>query len=143
MFTGQFEHSIDEKGRITIPSRFRELLEGGGYLLNGLDGNLIITTTASFQKIAEQLNAMNWTDPTTRILRRLFISSAVPLEFDKLGRIVIPPPLREEAGLENSVYLVGTISSLEIWAAKRWNEQRNRQQEPEIAQKIAELHISF
>lgn len=143
MFTGQYEHTIDEKGRISIPSRFRELLEGGGYLLNGLDGNLIMTTMVSFQKIADQLNAMNWADPTTRILRRLFISSAVPLEFDKVGRVVIPPALRQEAGLENSVYLVGTITSLEIWAANRWNEQRNRQQDPEIAQKIAELHISF
>src|SRR5512145_2469661 len=99
MFLGQYQHTIDEKGRLTIPARFRELLDGGAYLTQGLDQCLVVMTSASFAKTLEDLGAMNLADPNARLLRRVILSNAYPLEVDKAGRMLVPQHLREFAGL--------------------------------------------
>src|SRR5512145_1330440 len=107
MFLGQYQHSLDNKGRLTIPVRYRELLAEGAYITQGFDRNLMVLTTSAFQGIAQRVNRMSVTDPEARSLRRLIYSHGEQVEVDKAGRILIPQFLREAAGLDGEAILVG------------------------------------
>lgn len=121
MFLGQFCHNLDEKGRITIPARFRDLLAvDGAYVVQGFDRNLMVLPSASFTAISNNVNKMSMTDPTARLLRRLVFSSADRVEVDKAGRILLPQFLRQAAGLEDAVYIVGNGDYFEIWSPDQW-----------------------
>jgi MraZ protein len=123
MFLGRFEHNIDEKGRLTIPARYRELLADGAYVTQGLDHNLIVLPTPSFQSISETVSALSMTDPTARQLRRLIFSSAVQCEIDRAGRILLPQFLRDAIQLKDTAMIVGVGGHFEIWAPDYWAEQ--------------------
>ncbi len=123
MFLGQFRYSIDEKGRLMIPARFREALQGGAYLTQGFDKCLMVMTEVYFQEVYERLNAMNLTDPIARILRRLLLASAYQVEVDRVGRILLPANLREFAVLENAAVIVGQGEYFEVWAPDEWQKQ--------------------
>ena len=101
MFLGQFQHNLDDKGRLMIPARFRELLEGGAFITQGFDKCLMVMTEAYFKQVYDRINAMNLADPTARLLRRLILSNAYPVEVDKVGRILMPQNLRTFLGIEN------------------------------------------
>ncbi len=109
MFLGQFQHALDEKGRLTIPARFRELLDGGAYVTQGLDQCLVVMTSASFARTMADLSAMNMADPNARLLRRVILSNAYPIDVDKAGRVLVPQQLREFAGLEGDAIVAGEI----------------------------------
>jgi MraZ protein len=144
MFLGQFEHTVDEKGRMTIPARFRELLEGGAYVTQGFDSNLIVLPTAAFQQIYQRVNQLSMTDPTTRQLKRLIFSSAPRLEFDKAGRILLPQFLRETAGLDGSAVVVGVGDYFEIWSVQHWADQNNNLRDADAnSQRFAALDLSL
>jgi MraZ protein len=124
MFLGQFYHTLDEKGRLTMPSRFRDLLGSeGAYLMRGFDQNLMVVTASSFDVIYERVNRMSMTDPMARALRRLVFSAAVVAEFDKMGRILLPQYLREAAGIQAEAVVVGAGDYIEIWSPQGWNLQ--------------------
>jgi MraZ protein len=123
MFLGQYEHTIDEKGRVTIPARYRELLEDGAYITQGFDLNLIVMTPDTFEQISQKVNQMNTADPLTRQLRRLIFSNADRVEADKLGRILIPSFLRDAVQLLSSAVVVGAGSYFEIWSPDLWKKQ--------------------
>jgi mraZ protein len=123
MFLGQFEHTIDEKGRITFPSRFREMLSDGAYVTTGLDKNLVVMTASHFNQLFERINSMNPNDPTVRRYRRFTFARAAKIEFDSAGRFIIPPVLREAAQLNNAAVVVGIGADIEIWAPELWAEQ--------------------
>jgi MraZ protein len=129
MFLGQYQHTIDEKGRLTIPARFRELLDGGAYLTQGLDQCLVVMTSASFAHTLEDLGAMNMADPNARLLRRVILSNAYPLEVDKAGRMLVPQHLREFAGLSGEVMVAGQGNYFEVWGSAAWNEQMKQMQD--------------
>lgn len=131
MFLGQYEHIIDEKGRMTIPARFRELLAEGAYITQGFDQNLIVMTTASFNNISERVNQMSVTDSNARQLRRLMFSRADRVDFDKAGRILIPQFLRQSNCLENSAMVVGVGNHFEIWSPELWKKQNDLLQDAE------------
>ncbi|MDR3575929.1 MAG: division/cell wall cluster transcriptional repressor MraZ [Anaerolineaceae bacterium] len=131
MFLGQYEHIIDEKGRMTIPSRFRELLADGAYITQGFDQNLIVLTTSSFNSIYERVNQMSVTDPNARQLRRLMFSRADHVDFDKAGRILIPQFLRQANCLENGAMVVGVGNYFEIWSPELWKRQNDLLQDAE------------
>lgn len=131
MFLGQYRHNIDEKGRLTIPARFRELLENGGYVTQGFERNLMVLTTADFHNIADKVGEKSLTDPTARELKRLLFSTADPLDMDKSGRILLPQFLREFAGLDGEVVLVGVGDHFEIWPPEDWDKQINRLKDTE------------
>ncbi len=114
-FIGRFLHNIDEKGRITFPSSFRDLLGENPVILNGFDQNLLVMTSARFQLLYDKINSMNMADANTRQLRRIVFSTATPLEFDKNGRFVIPQSLRSVARLDGSALIVGIGKDIEIW----------------------------
>ena len=124
MFLGQFVHSFDDKSRLTVPSKYRESLSGGAYVVQGLDKNLWVLTSSAFETIFQRLMAMNLMDPAARSLRRLILGNASQLELDSAGRILIPQVLRELAGLENEAVLVGQGDYFEVWSPVNWNEEK-------------------
>ncbi len=142
MFLGQFEHTIDEKGRLIIPARYRELLASGAYITRGFDRNLIVLTGPHFQRIYQNVNSMSMTDSAARDLRRLIFSNAVEVEFDKAGRILIPQFLRESAELTGASLLIGMGEYFEVWSAVNWQKQDSRLQDDETnAQRFSALDL--
>lgn len=143
MFFGHYEHTIDDKGRLTIPFRFRDLLVEGAYVTLGFDGNLIVMTSAYFTQIAERINALSLTDASNRLLQRWFFSSADRVEVDRTGRILIPQFLRQRLNLESTAYVVGAGRYFEIWSPASWNKQLALLQDAEATgQRFAALDIS-
>ncbi len=141
MFLGQYQHNIDNKGRLTIPARFRELLVAeGAYVTQGFDNNL---TVPSFDQIYHRVNRMSMTDPMARLLKRLIFSAADLLDIDKAGRILIPQFLREAAGLDGEVVIVGVGDYFEIWSPIIWQEQLSQIKDVEAnAQRFMALDLS-
>ena len=131
MFLGRSEHTIDDKGRLIIPVRFRELMDRGAYVTSGFDRNLMVLTTTGFDQIYDYINQMSLTDPSARQLKRLIFSSAERVETDKVGRILLPQYLREQAQLENDVILVGVGDFFEIWSPTNWTKQNELLQDSE------------
>jgi len=132
MFLGQFQHNLDDKGRLMIPARFRELLEGGAYITQGFDKCLMVLTEDYFKQVYERIEAMNLADPTARLLRRLILSNAYPVEVDKVGRILVPQNLRAFLGIENGELTVaGQGEYFEVWTPALWNEQMAELQKTE------------
>lgn len=129
MFLGQYTHTLDEKGRVTIPSRFRDDLPGEVVITRGLDRCLTLYSIERFREIVEKVNTLSMTDPNSRSLRRLIFADAVNMEPDRQGRILIPDRLREHAGLDLSaeVVITGLESYLEFWTPERWEEAQARQ----------------
>lgn len=124
MFLGRFYHNLDDKGRLTVPSRFREeLASGGAYVLHGFEKNLMVFPAATFEAISHRIKRMSMTDPTARLLRRLLFSTADRVDLDKSGRILLPQLLREEASLESGVVVVGSGDYFEIWSPVEWTGQ--------------------
>lgn len=120
MFWGEYSHQLDKKGRLIIPARYRNLLNEKAILTRGMDENLVIYPSSTWETVIEQLNQMPITNPSARALRRLLFSGAVQLEMDKQGRVNIPIYLREYASLQEEVFLVGMETFIEIWEPSRW-----------------------
>ncbi len=142
MFLGRYEHTIDEKGRLTIPSRYRELLADGAYVTQGFDHNLIVHPIASFEEMSAKVNQLAFTDPVARQLKRYIFSTAERCEIDKAGRILLPLFLREVARLDGNVILIGSGTYFEIWSSADWAQQNASLQDTEAAaQRFAVLSL--
>ncbi len=142
MFLGQFVHNVDEKGRLTIPARFRDLLDGTAYITSGFEKNLLVLTEPRFNKMKERLNELSLTDLDARQLKRLLFSNAAQLEFDKAGRILLPAYLREAIGVHTEAILVGVGDYFEIWSPENWKEQENILQDTQAnATRFASLDL--
>lgn len=124
MFLNQFHHTFDDKGRLTIPSKFRDLLAEGIYVVQGLDRNLWLLPPKSFDLIYERLMALSMTDPMSRLLRQIILGNAMRLVPDAAGRILISINLRDYAGLMTDVVFVGQGDYFELWSPKNWQEQQ-------------------
>jgi MraZ protein len=143
MFLGQFQHNLDEKGRLTIPARYRELLAAGAFITQGFDKCLMVMTDVNFRQVYERINAMNLADPTARLLRRLILSNAYPVEVDKVGRILVPQNLRQGIALENEAIVAGQGEYFEVWTPAAWIEQMDQLQDIETNnQRFATLNLS-
>jgi len=123
MFLGQYTHSLDAKGRLTIPARFREALASGAYVTQGFERNLMVYTTASFERLAQRAGTLTATDPEARAVRRVIFGGATEVELDNAGRILIPEFLRSYAQLEGEASIVGTGEYFEIWAKGAWEKE--------------------
>jgi len=142
MFLGQYEHAIDEKGRLTIPARFREALANGAYVLQGFDHNLIVLDSPSFESIYARVNQMSMTDPTARQLKRFIFSTAERVEIDRAGRMLLPSFLRDSAQLDGSAVVVGVGDYLEIWSPEVWARQQDLLQDVDAnAQRFAAFEL--
>ena len=132
MFLGQFQHNLDDKGRLMIPVRYRELLESGAFITQGFDKCLMVLTVPYFKQVYERIEAMNLADPTARLLRRLILANAYPVEADKIGRILVPQNLRNFLGIENGeLVLAGQGEYFEVWTPALWSEQMAQLQDVE------------
>ena len=144
MFLGRYYHTIDGKGRLTIPARFRELLTAeGAYLTQGFDQNLNVYPQPIFERISQRVNRLSMTDPSARLLRRLMFSNAEMVVLDKPGRILIPQFLREELNLDSEAVIVGMGDYFEIWSPDQWDGQTTMMEESEpIAIRFMDLDLS-
>jgi MraZ protein len=144
MFLGQFYHSFDDKGRLTIPVRFRDLLvPDGAYVMQGFDHNLMVLPSPTFEFLSHRVNKLSMTDPTARLLRRLVFSTADRVEVDKVGRILIPQFLRQKVGVENQLVVVGMGDYFEIWTPEQWEEQSEKLNDAQSnAHRFAALDLS-
>lgn len=142
MFLGRYDHTIDEKGRLTIPARYRELLENGAYVTQGFDHNLIVLPAPSFEQMYAHVNELSMTNPTARQLKRLIFSYAERCEFDRAGRILLPQFLRDSIGLEGNATLIGVGDYFEIWSPQDWAQQNELLQDIETTtQHFAALNL--
>src|SRR5688500_17684342 len=116
MFLGEFEHSIDDKGRLSIPAKFRQALDEGLFITRGLDRCLVIWDGESWRAMAERVRTLNPWQADARRMQRHFFSGAVEAQPDKLGRVVLPQYLRAYAGLGGEVIVVGLADRIEVWA---------------------------
>jgi MraZ protein len=143
MFLGNFQHNLDDKGRLMIPARFREMLEGGAFITQGFDRCLMVMTEAYFQQVYDRINAMNLADPTARLLRRLILSNAYPVEVDKVGRILMPQNLRQFIGFDGEAIVAGQGDYFEIWTPSDWTAQMDQIHDTEANnQRFATLDLS-
>ena len=143
MFLGQYQHNLDDKGRLMIPARFRELLAAGAFITQGFDKCLMVMTDVFFKQVYDRINAMNLADPTARLLRRLILSNAYQVEVDKFGRILIPQNLRQVMTLESEAIVAGQGEYFEVWTPASWNEQMDQLQDIETNnQRFTTLDLS-
>jgi MraZ protein len=124
MFLGEYIHSIDEKGRLTIPAKFRAELAGGLVVTRGFDQNLMIFPLPGWQELAEQVTQRPLSSEDVRLFRRRLFSGAVDLEPDRQGRIVVPAYLREFAAINGEVVVTGMYNYVEVWNATAWQQVR-------------------
>ena len=122
MFMGEYNHTIDPKGRLIIPAKFREALGDEFVVTKGLDGCLFVYANTEWNNFEEKLRTLPLTNKNARQFTRFFLAGAAACEVDTQGRIPIPQVLREFAKLEKDVVLVGVASRIEIWSKEVWEE---------------------
>jgi MraZ protein len=143
VFLGEYVHSIDDKSRLAVPARFRQELAEGLYLTKGVDRCLYVLTPEGWNRLADRIAALPSMQSSVRQLQRHFFAGAVHLVPDKLGRVVIPQPLREYAQLDGEVVVAGVHSRVEIWSRAAWDEEQARvdEQTATLAEQMASLGI--
>lgn len=143
MFMGEYSHTIDAKGRLIIPSKFRDKLGSDFVATKGLDGCLFVYPNEEWEKIEEKFRNIPLTTKDARKFSRFFFSGAAVCEVDKQGRILLPQVLREFADLQKEVVLAGVLSRIEIWSKDRWEDTNTYDDMDEIAEHMAELGLSI
>ena len=143
MFFGEFEHNIDSKGRLTIPSRFKEELAGGIVITRGLDGCLWGFTRDEWKTVSEKIASLTMTSAEARRFTRFMFSSASESIPDRNGRVIIPAKLLQYANITREVVVAGVMNKIEIWHPDTWNEEQNlATEDPEaLVSQLADLGI--
>ena len=141
MFLGRFAFTVDSKGRLAVPARFRAGLTSGLVLTRSVDPCLALYPMEAWTPLAERIDALSIADPDSRAFRRLVFAEAANLELDSQGRILVPAALRDYAGIERDVVVIGVHSFVEIWGADRWERQAERAaiDPAELARRLANL----
>jgi MraZ protein len=122
MFLGEFSHTIDDKGRLTIPAKFRDELESGVVITRGLDGCLWAFGRSEWEVMAEKIAKLPTTKEAARNFARFMFSSAFDSIPDRQGRILLPQNLRDYAGIQNETIVIGVMNKLEIWNPAKWTD---------------------
>lgn len=143
MFMGEYNHTIDTKGRLIIPSKFREVLGDDFVVTKGLDGCLFVYDNTEWSAFEEKLKALPLMNKESRKFVRFFLAGAASVEVDKQGRILLPSVLREFADITKDAVLVGVGSRIEIWSKDRWEGTVTYQDMDDIARHMAELGIGI
>jgi MraZ protein len=120
MFAGEYQHTLDDKGRVTMPARLREELGERFVITRGLDQCLFVYPLNEWVKVEENLKKLPFTRSDNRAFTRLFFSGAAELEADRQGRVLIPQNLREHAGIEKEVMIIGVSNRVEVWSEQAW-----------------------
>jgi MraZ protein len=143
MFMGEYNHTIDAKGRLIIPSKFREALGDEFVVTKGMDGCLFVFDNSEWQSFAEKLHSLPVMDKEVRQFTRFFLAGAASLEVDKQGRILLPSVLREFADITKDAVLIGVGSRIEIWSRERWEGTVTYQDMDDISKHMVELGIGI
>ena len=140
MFMGEYNHTIDAKGRLIVPSKFREQLGEAFVVTKGLDGCLYIYTEADWESVSENLKSLP-PNKNSRQLVRFLMSGAERVEVDKQGRILVPTTLRDYAKLEKDVVLAGVAGKIEVWNKESWLGETACEDIDDIAEQMADLGL--
>ena len=141
MFSGEYQHTLDAKGRVIMPVKFREALGESFFVTKGLDKNLLVFSREEWQKFYEKLSTLPLANKNSRGFSRLFLAGAIECETDKQGRIQLTPPLKKYAMLEKDVTIIGNGNKLEIWSTDNWDEYVNSLDTEDMAESLCELGI--
>ena len=143
LLIGEYEHSIDTKGRLIMPSKLKEDIGEKFVVTKGLDGCLFVYSQAEWKSFEDKLRTFPLTNKDARALVRFFLAGAMECEIDKQGRFLIPANLREFAGLEKEVVVIGVLNKIEIWSKDKWLKysQEENNSADEIAEKMSNLGI--
>ncbi len=143
MFLGEYQHSLDEKGRITIPAKFREEIGYKFVATKGLDNCIFLYPQDEWQLIEKKLRSLPFTRADVRSFVRFFFSGAAELDLDRQGRSVLPLNLREYAGIDRDVIIIGVGTRVEIWSIEKWTDYNENAQSSyeEIAENLVDLGI--
>lgn len=143
MFIGEYTHKLDGKGRLLIPKKFREDLQDGAVVTRGLDDCLFLYTQKEWEKLAEKLADLPFSQSNSRAFTRLMLAGAMDVEVDSKGRIIVPEYLREFADFEKEVVIAGLYDRLELWDKGLWNKYKEKTEDnsSEIAERMADLGI--
>ena len=141
MLIGEFEHSLDAKGRLIMPSKFREDIDDKFIVTKGLDGCLFGFSLVEWKNFEEKLRSLPISNKDARDFSRFFFAGAIECEIDKQGRFLVSSNLRNFANFKKDVVIIGMNSRIEIWAKDRWNGEDNSISADEIASKMEMLGI--
>ena len=143
MFIGEYSHTIDDKGRLALPVKFRKELLRGAVVTRGLDHCLVIYTAGEWEKLATRLSNLPMASANTRAFSRLMLAGAMDVEPDAQGRVIIPDYLRKYADIGKKAVVAGLYNRLEIWDQVKWNEFKTKSEmaSADIAEKLGELGV--
>ncbi|OGF20771.1 cell division/cell wall cluster transcriptional repressor MraZ [Candidatus Falkowbacteria bacterium RIFOXYB2_FULL_38_15] len=143
MFIGEYKHTIDEKGRLAVPVKFRAQLSGGAVVTRGLDNCLFLYTEEEWKNLAERLAKLPIGKANSRAFARLMLAGAMDVSLDKQGRIILPDYLRKYAAVGKNVVVAGLYNRLEIWDEAKWEEYKNGTESSsgDIAEQLGELGV--
>ncbi|MFA5643953.1 MAG: division/cell wall cluster transcriptional repressor MraZ [Patescibacteria group bacterium] len=143
MFIGEYNHNLDDKGRLAIPAKFRSLLKRGGVVTKGLDNCLFLYTKDQWTKIAQKLSTLPISQAKARAFARHLLAGAMDLEFDNQGRVTLPEYLRQFSNLNKSVIIAGLYNHLEIWDKNSWDNYKKESEKNTnaIAEELGDLGI--
>lgn len=145
MFTGEYQHTIDDKGRLIMPAKFRDILGDACMITKGLDGCLFVYPQAEWSVLEAKLKNLPFTNKDARAFARFFFSGACECELDRQGRILVSSNLRDYAGLNKDVNIIGVGTRIEIWSRGTWEgySKDTEQDYEELAEKMVELDLGF
>ncbi len=143
MFIGEYQHSIDEKGRLAVPVKFRNELAQGAVVTRGLDSSLFLFPKEEWDKLATKLANLPLGQSDTRAFARLMLAGAMDVELDKQGRVILPEYLRQYAGLGKNVVVAGLYTRMEIWDATKWEAYKKATEADaeHIAERLGDLGV--
>jgi MraZ protein len=143
VFLGEYEHSVDAKGRIAVPARYRSRLEQGLVITRSFDQCLLVYPQEEWETLSQKLNGLSFVQDEVRKARRMLFGNAFELELDRQGRILLPGSLREYAKIDNDAIVAGMGSYIEMWSAEMWraNQDDLTSDSAEIAETLASLGL--
>lgn len=143
MFIGEYQATIDNKGRVSVPAKFRQQLNMSVVVTRGLDNSLFLYTLEEWKKLAEKLSTLPIATANTRAFSRLMLAGAMDCEIDKQGRIMLPGYLKEFAKISKKVVIAGLYNRLEIWSEELWNKYKEQTEKESnaIAEQLGSLGV--
>lgn len=143
MFIGEYQHSIDSKGRLAVPTKFRVRLSKGAVVTRGLDQSLFLYPMPEWQQLAERLSKLSIAQANTRAFARLMLAGAMDVQVDRQGRIILPEYLRTYAKIGKQVILAGLYNRIEIWDKAAWQRYTSATEKKsgDIAEQLTDLGV--
>ncbi len=143
MFIGEYQHALDDKGRLAIPVKFRQELKTGAVVTHGLDNCLFLYTKRAWQELAERVSKLPLARSKARAFARFMLAGAMDVEVDSQGRLLLPDYLRTYAGMKRQVIVAGLYDRVELWDSAKWNQYKRSTERSagDISEALGELGV--